>query len=461
MEKNKIYHGNSLEILRTFPDESIDMCVTSPPYYGLRDYGIEPIIWDGEENCSHEWGKKFEPNFNKPHHGESSKDVIIREELNETNKKPWDSCFCSKCGAWKGQLGLEPSPDLFIKHLTDIFREVKRVLKSTGTLWVNIGDSYAGSGGAGKPGSDYYENKHKQFGKVERKEQHSLPTKSYSDLGIKQKDLIGIPWMLAFSLRSDGWYLRQDIIWAKATSGDVRMGNAMPESCTDRCSKSHEYIFLLSKSKDYYYDNEAIKEPLSESSKIRYKSGWNGNNKRDWPKKNQQNNFDKYMGSEKAKQAEKGNRRSIWFVKTKPFKESHFAIFPPNLIIPIIKAGVPKKVCSQCGIPYERKVIFKEKNRDKLNCKDKNDRGVTITTAGLKDLSKYGKKEIQEIQEIKICDCNNDNYDKGIVLDPFFGSGTTGMTAKENNVYYVGIEKNPEYIELAEKRIKNTVIPLF
>lgn len=869
MEINKIYHGNSLNILKNFPDASIDMCVTSPPYYGLRSYGTESEIWGGKEDCDHEWGLEINKNFNKPHHGESSKHISIQKELNKTNTESWGSVFCSKCGcydeetevltrkgwilfkdltyndyvatiindemkyvkpddimeydyegemvsftgqnidllvtpnhnmyakkreyiyknqksikeyefiqasdiktgykikrhfhwggdnieffnlpiikdrrnrtknnsrifidikiwmkflgiylaegwcskrerdnnniqyavyitqtkdfgkeyienllksmpfkwsytrdknyviynkslynylskmgnvynkyipediknlsksdlicllegfrigdghlrkdgreeiyttsynlmndlnevilkcgyttsikqykdkrrdfnrnicyripiiknqketsirninkvyykgkvyccevnpshllivrrkgknavcgnSWRGELGLEPSPDLYIEHLVEIFREVKRVLKKEGTLWINIGDTYATVSGSYGSKNPEHMGLHSRGGLTDTV---NFKQNDLSKYGYKSKDLIGIPWKLAESLKSpyykgkikresdrtwlasmidgegsicglihdrkdgggrrsdifitvtnsnkkilnkcnqiwptskienmeftlhhkshwgdwipygmdnkmdllqeiypymigkrkqvllawnffklnksskkiwkkypekaddyrkkrekiinllselntctennviipswieeppslyeDGWYLRQDIIWAKATSGDVRLGSAMPESVQDRCSKSHEYIFLFSKSYKYYFDHESIKEPsISQKNEL-------------------------------------GSRRSVWFIKLKPYKESHFATFPPNLIKPIITAGCPKN---------------------------------------------------------------------GIVLDPFIGSGTVGAVAKEKNLNYIGVEKNKKYIEIAEKRIEGVIVSLF
>jgi len=207
---------------------SIHCCVTSPPYFGLRDYGHD------------------------------------------------------------AQIGLEKTPEEFVSKLVDVFREVKRVLRDDGTLWLNIGDSYNGSGGQGtKPNIMSKEAAQGRGGKAIKVD------------GIKHKDLIGIPWMLAFALRSDGWYLRQDIIWNKP--------NPMPESVQDRCTKAHEYIFLLAKSKKYYYDNESIKE----------------------------------ISSSKSKGYDKANKRSVWTVPTKPYSGAHFATFPTDLIEPCVKAGCP------------------------------------------------------------------------------------------------------------------------
>lgn len=329
LKLNHIYKGDCLETLKTLPDKCIDMCITSPPYWQLRDYGCE------------------------------------------------------------GQIGLEITPDGFISRLADVFDEVKRVLKDDGTLWVNIGDSYNGN----KLGNDNP--------KWQKANTHSFKKEKWG--GCKNKDLIGIPWMLAFELRKRGWYLRQDIIWHKA--------NAMPESVTDRCVKSHEYIFLLSKSPKYYFDYEAIQEEatgydgrkdtmMKGSQKYNtavvpnqpvHSMATNGHER--WKFKNLQDKG-QTTHSMHERRAEGlpdnvypvRNKRSVWSVNTKPNRELHFATFPEMLIQPCILAG-----------------------------------------------SKEG----------------------GVVLDPFMGSGTTAIVCKKLSRKYVGCELNPEYIKIAEKRLYN------
>ena len=240
MEVNKIYLGDSTELLKLLPDESVNCCITSPPYFGLRDYGKD------------------------------------------------------------GQIGLEETPEKYIDKLVAVFREVKRVLKEDGTLWINIGDSYAGGAGRWGGTNNVSEKQTTNNGSlseipIAKKWQHDI---------IKPKDLIGIPWMLAFALRADGWYLRQDIIWHKP--------NPMPESVKDRCTKSHEYIFLLSKSPKYYFDNVAIQEDCVSRDKIDYPNGM------------------------------KRNKRDVWTVNPSHYKDAHFATFPEELIEPMILACCPK-----------------------------------------------------------------------------------------------------------------------
>jgi DNA modification methylase len=298
----KILKGDCLETLKSLDEQSINTCVTSPPYWGLRDYGVD------------------------------------------------------------GQLGLEDSPDKFVENLVEVFREVKRVLRDDGTVWLNLGDSYARTGGDSSKKGRHWDN---------RENNPNTGHNRYAkDIGLKQKDLVGIPWRVAFALQADGWYLRQDIIWHKP--------NPMPESVRDRCTKAHEYIFLLSKNPKYYYDNEAIKEDAKSAGKK--SDGFKG----------RQGGAEYHatsggIGSEE-KIYNKKNKRSVWTITTKPYKAAHFATFPTDLIEPCVLAGCPEG---------------------------------------------------------------------GTVLDPFGGSGTTGLVASKHNRNAVLCELNEGYIDIAEKRLND------
>jgi len=262
MELNKIYQGNSLEVIKTLPDESINTVVTSPPYYGLRDYGVD------------------------------------------------------------GQIGLEGDVEEYVQSLVNLFREIKRVLKDDGTVWLNLGDTYWGGGWRGDSlhdGSGDIQKGHKgtHVGETVK----NATGKHYL---YKPKDLMGVPWLVAFALQKDGWYLRQDIIWHKP--------NPMPESVVDRCTKNHEYIFLLSKSKSYYFDHESIKEPAKPDKSIRDRDNTKLNNTPGRTK----------MKGLKSNHYEMKNKRSVWTVTKRSFKEAHFATYPPELIEPCILAGCPE-----------------------------------------------------------------------------------------------------------------------
>jgi DNA modification methylase len=308
---NKIEFGDCRETMCKWKEQGIkaQTCVTSPPYYGLRDYGTSTYE-GGDPDCPHTvsgWSDNLKPDCDRP----------------ERDGKKRQSCL--KCGAKRvdQQIGLEETPEEYITNMVDVFRCVWDILEDNGTLWVNIGDSYAGSGGAGN-----------QFGQLEKGLTKYKQGGKPQDFGCKPKDLIGIPWMLAFALRADGWYLRQDIIWHKP--------NPMPESVQDRCTKAHEYIFLMSKSQKYYYDRMAIAEPAAYAEEhARKKTSW-GNKKVDAGVKA---NIEKYQvtGPENKTSLEGGmaNKRSVWSVPVKPYSGAHFAVFPSELIEPCILAGAP------------------------------------------------------------------------------------------------------------------------
>lgn len=299
----------------------------------------------------------------------------------------------------EGQIGLEDTPEKFIEKLTEVFMQVYRILKPEGTLWLNIGDSYWGGGWRN---AEF--NKHSgdlQKGSKGTYCGKTMPACKGVQGVYKPKDLIGIPWMLAFSLRNAGWYLRQDIIWHKP--------NPMPESVTDRCTKSHEYIFLFSKSQKYYFDHEAIQEPCIDQKNTNFQSGSrsNGINKdrndndlgersKNWKPKTKNCQYDGQLPNSMHLRKEQGlldktytvrNKRDVWSVNVKPCKEAHFATYPAELIKPCILAGCPEG---------------------------------------------------------------------GVVLDCFMGAGTTALVAKSLDRNYLGIELNPEYKEIAEKRLYNT-----
>lgn len=296
----RILTGDCREVLKTLPDQCAHCCVTSPPYFGLRDYGVD------------------------------------------------------------GQIGLEQTPDEYVAEMVAVFREVRRVLRDDGTLWLNLGDSYASQPSWGRGGGSTLDG---------RKQGHEGgKSADRTRMGLKPKDLIGIPWRVAFALQADGWYLRQDIIWHKP--------NPMPESVRDRCTKAHEYIFLFSKSPRYYFDAEAVKEDsvIGVGAVRRFGAIVQNGDRNDEGRHTENDGF--------------RNRRSVWTVSTKPFKGAHFATFPPDLIEPCILAGCPKG---------------------------------------------------------------------GTVLDPFGGAGTTGLCADRLNRNAVLIELNPEYVQIAKRRLEGDV----
>ncbi len=358
LKLNKIYNINCLEGLKMLPDESVDMCITSPPYWALRDYSTEPIIWGGNNNCEHEW----ETNIQKPKGGRGSKNANVGANKNDfANMRDHNviSYYCKKCGAWKGQLGLEPTFHEYIQHLLIIFDEVKRILKPTGTCWVNLGDTYAGSN------KGAWKNKEKQ------KEVY-VPDKKYNIKEIlPAKSLCCIPDRFKIAMVDRGWICRNEIIWHKP--------NAMPQSVKDRFSVDYEKLFFFVKNSKYYFEQQ-LEPYISQPQKPRDKSKEMSNN----------GYLTNRFSPGRRNYYSKGgrNKRCVWSINTKPFKEAHFAVYPPELIEIPIRAGCPEG---------------------------------------------------------------------GIILDPFIGSGTTALVAKNLNRNFIGFELNVDYCKIAEKRLESGV----
>lgn len=401
----QILQGDCRDVLRTLADQSVHCCVTSPPYFGLRDYGTGQ--WEGgDPDCDHR-----SPTMREGRN-EDRPTLAGSVATNITQLIRAQHAACGKCGAVKvdRQIGLERSPREFVETVVEVFAEVRRTLRDDGTVWLNLGDSYANDGKWGG-----------HTGGKHAKALHASPigrNKKYT--GLKPKDLIGIPWRVAFALQEDGWYLRQDIIWSKP--------NPMPESVRDRCTKAHEYLFLLTKSEKYFFDQQAILEPSSPNTHARLsqdvqnqmgsdrvpgkttgnmkavaRGSWKGS---EFTRgKTAKHQLDRSQSEESRKMAqpgsgiknnssfdaamaimpEKRNKRSVWTVATQPFSEAHFATFPPALIEPCILAGCPPG---------------------------------------------------------------------GTVLDPFFGAGTTGLVADRLQRNCIGIELNPDYEVIARRRIE-------
>ena len=435
--KIDILNGDCLDMMATLPDESVDMCVTSPPYWGLRDYGGDGRVWgnhlcirDDDTYVNHEWEGYTRPSENTRNNNNSL-------QLKSAYWEPQEQAFCKHCDSWFGQLGLEPTPEQYVKNMVEIFSEVKRVLKPEGTLWLNLGDSYcAGSRKTSTPQS------------MHDGEERNLPQNQRNQASgdLKGKDLVGIPWMVAFALRADGWYLRQDIIWAKP--------NCMPESVKDRCTKNHEYIFLLSKSKDYFYDNEAIKEDTVTKAD-KNKSAFAYADNEDWAKDKDVSRISKAKGiaDARTKNYAKRNKRSVWWVGPKPFPEAHFAVFPIELIEPCILAGTSAKgCCSECGASYERQIereIIRQGNTD--NALNDVPQPVGIRH-GLGASTIRSEVQTQTTGWTPTCDCNADVV-PAVVLDPFGGSGTTGIVAIKHGRNAILTELSEKYVEIAEARI--------
>ena len=343
MNTHHIILGDCITGMKTLSDKCVQTCITSPPYFGLRDYGTGS--WEGGDiECDHvdtaAMAERLRQKKSMIAVGErmdgSTRTRVHDEQIGQGIQY---NHSCKKCGAKRvdSQIGQEDTVDGYVQKMVEVFREVRRILRDDGTLWLNLGDSYMSAKNCAPPPQTLAN------GNARSMPTDFIPANRKDQDGLKTKDLIGIPWRVALALQADGWYLRQDIIWSKP--------NPMPESVADRCTKSHEYIFLLSKKPHYYYDHEAVKEPA-------------------------------VYGQEKK------NKRSVWAVNAKGYKGAHFAVYPENLILPCVLAGCPQD---------------------------------------------------------------------GTVFDPFTGSGTTAVVALKNGRNYIGTELNPEYIKIAEARIKESV----
>jgi DNA modification methylase len=387
--RSRIIRGDVLDTLRGVGSDTAQTVVTSPPYWGLRDYGVPPTIWGGDAGCRHRWRA-----------GRGGR-------------------VCERCEAWEGCLGLEATPDLYVAHLVEVMREVRRCLRPDGTLWLVLGDSFA----KGDPGSS-------------------------SATGLKNKDLVGIPWRVAFALQADGWWLRSDNIWQKP--------NVMPESVRDRPTRAHEYVFLLSPSGRYFYDSFAVREPDQER-----RSG---------------NGFVRparlSYGGAASPRGQVGewiggggrNRRSVWTIASQCFRGAHFATFPEALVEVCVLAGTSPVVCRSCGAPWSRVVestrLLDGEREISGAWTDERHRGASgrsMLPTG------YGSRRVTvERRSVGWSSrCGHDDPGaRGLVLDPFAGAGTTGVVAARHGRDFLGIELSDEYAEMARGRLGDVAPPV-
>ncbi len=453
----RFYVGHVLDVLRPLPERSVHMCVTSPPYYSLRDYGLPPVVWGGDPGCEHEWQehrrcdtyKGGGPGFN-------------RDRDSDFRAGGFRSHFCAHCDAWRGCLGLEPLPDClswargeppcpicFICHMRMIFAEVYRVLRDDGTCWINIGDSYAGSGNGWQKesGSSLPRRWLNEYG-TERPPGYLSSRHQVN--GLKPKDLMLIPSRLALALQTDGWFVRMDCVWEKPAP--------MPESINDRPTRSHEYVWLLAKSKRYYYDQDALREPVQESTIERYKHKWNGNEYRDNPS-NHHNNFSRFMGSEQAMEnAARGrNARSVWRMTSEPTGYEHFATFPTELPRRCILAGTSEAgACPKCGAPYTRQTE-KTPIPDHVKAQFEAARKRTADEHGRSDgfttRKPNFKRETKTTGWRPSCKCNAGDPVPCVVLDPFGGTGRTNIVARQLGRHSIYIDQSEKYAKFARQSL--------
>lgn len=438
-----IIQGNALAVLRDLPAESAHCIVTSPPYWGLRDYGTTGQVWEVDERfpspvCAaegHQWGDaQRTPWANElpGPNGRVKNTQASRERPKETGP------FCLHCGAWRGELGAEPSPDLYVAHLVTIFREVRRVLRRDGVCWLNIGDSYAGGGRGGQ--SD------------EKRSANWQPTYVNQGLvpeGLKPKDLCMIPARVALALQADGWWLRAEVVWHKP--------NPMPESVTDRPTRAHEMVYLLAKSERYWYDAAAIREPHTALGRPP------GNKSRIFLDRDPKHHTGEKRrpGQEHSFHPLGRNKRDVWRIATTPYAGAHFATFPTRLVEPCILAGCPVRVCETCGAPWERvteKTTSFEGGSGKAgrSAEDANAHGKWRNggAAGNVNLKLGPTTSVVTTGYRPTCGCEgNIGSASGITLDPFMGAGTVGVVARRHSRHFLGIELNPDYRALALERI--------
>jgi DNA modification methylase len=427
MEVNSIIQGDTLEVLKTFPDDCIDTIITSPPYWGLRDYGEETnIIWDGDKGCEHEWEI-----HNTGAEGYTGRKRWQHGETRETNPEGWSteiqsSAFCPKCGAWYGQLGLEPTLELYLSHLLQITAELKRVLKPSGIMFWNHGDCYGS---------------HRDWGWSD------IPLKRQLANGGKQQGIKGYEKCMMMQnyrlilkmIDEQGWILRNTLIWNKP--------NHMPSSVRDRFASSYEPIFMLVKNKKYWFDLDAVRIPLNPDSWRESKRGKNN------PKGGDRQGLDNWIQNPTGK-----NPGDVWTIPTQPFPEAHFAVYPEKLVEPMVKAGCPEWICKKCGKPREKiKKTEYIQNRPSAG-NDRRTKGEDKFSIANKTGGFRGNNLLAFRETIGWTDCGcNAGFEPGIILDPFAGAGTTCMVAKKLGRYYVGIELNPEYCKMAEKRSSEVV----
>lgn len=424
-----IERGDALEVLASVPAGSVQACITSPPYWGLRDYGLAPRVWGGDPGCRHRWGAA--------ERGRRS-DLLPSEQSNSKARLGRDARqggagleggrFCTRCGSWKGCLGLEPNPDLYVEHLVAVMRALRTVLRDDGTLWLVLGDSFAAARS--------YQVRDRKRGEP------GGPLPARVPGGLKPKDLVGIPWRVAFALQADGWWLRSDIVWQKP--------NAMPESVTDRPTRAHELVFLLAKRPRYFYDAFAVREPdggftsgngyrRAERLSYRDASGARGQDERWQP------------GGGR-------NRRSVWTIATRCFGGEHFATFPEALVEPCLLAATSPVACEVCGAPWRRLVSSRRllDGRHELRGAWADPAHSLRSGRALRPTGR-GHWRVRVRRETRGWEpsCRHDRPGaRCVVLDPFAGAGTTGLVAALHGRDFLGVELSGRYAQLARRRLR-------
>lgn len=452
---NKIIQGDCLEVLKKIPSESVNCVVTSPPFWSLRDYTVPPSIWGGDETC--------------PQHIWSDKTTTLKYKSGETNPglESWykdkgasddkGNQFCLKCGAWRGCLGQEPTFQLFLDNLILIFKEIYRVLRKDGTLWVEIGDTYASSGGASRH-FGYQDPKYKN-GQAGDFVESSLYPQS-----VKPKSLCNIPHRFAIKMTDElGFILRNSIIWYKE--------NCMPSSATDRFTVDYSTVFFFTKSGKYYFEQqfEPVKQCSIErlnraiSDKNKWVNGADGQTPHNLsqPRPNKTKSYGNNQLSAQVRDNHdihssgnhlNRNPRTTWFIPTSPFKDSHFAVMSTEVVKKCILSGCPEAICSVCGKSREK--VMKVTGQGKVPPIG----GVKKAGGDNPTYSGNNTKLIKEFNGYTDCGCLNKTYTAGIVLDMFAGTGTSCFIAKSLGRDYIGIELNPDYLKMRDHLLAQEVM---
>ncbi len=377
----RVVVGDALRALSGLPAGFAQTCITSPPYWNLRDYGVEPQVWGGEEGCSHEW--------------RDAASAFLR-----------GGEFCDRCGAWFGCLGLEPDPNLYVEHLVQVLAAVRRALRDDGTLWLNLGDTFASN---------------------------------QPPAGFKPKDMIGIPWRVGLALQSDGWWLRSDNIWQKP--------NAMPESVQDRPTRAHEYVLLLAKSQRYFYDAEAVREPERSSHR-------SGNDYRRPPRLTYRDPDGPRGGDDDWLPGAGRNRRSVWTIPTQAFSGAHFATFPERLVEPCVLAGSSPTACGICRAPW-RRIVSTERliGGDQIRGAWTAEGDRLVSGRAMNRRHSHIATRRETLGWEPTCD-HEDGNGRCIVLDPFAGTGTAGLVSARLGRDFVGVELSRRFGALARGRLE-------
>jgi len=431
----KLYNSDCRS-MSELPDETVQCVVTSPPYWGLRKYeGDQELIWGGDASCEHEWGD----NLHRAGYRASDTNPGKLQSMATQNRNVGHSNFCQKCGAWKGSFGLEPTPELYVQHTVEIMQEIKRVLRKDGVCFLNLGDSYFASGGAHKP-------EHANPGLSKSAQRGGVPHGGQNHPNLKPKDMCLIPFRVAIALQDAGWWVRSVIIWQKK--------NPMPESVQDRPTNAHEYILMLTKSKKYYYDVDAVREKLSPTTMPRLLRGVSNTHKNingapgQTPHTMSQHreHGEGYANINPAGR----NLRDVWTFPTQPFPGAHFAVFPEKLPELCIKAATSEKgCCPKCGAPWARVIDRDNYQKHESEYQSKEVRGINA------DRSKHSPPvDTKTIGWKPTCNCGLDPI-PCTVLDPFAGSGTSLLVAKKLQRKAVGYELSRDYCKLDEARIRS------